>query len=214
MLRRIEDEDVAVDERLPPLDVASCAIGARCEHRGEPAFVFDGAGLLRRTAVRALGKVMDLSSIASQYLSIQLASSKSAISAGSAGTIRRRPAMTPRARSALAHCSRPGAAGADAPAALRRAARRRALRTALRRGAVAVDARAGADLGVSRNTVMAAFEQLLAEGYLEGRVGAGTFVTPRPAGRVSVRAPCRAPRRAAPERPRLSRGRALLVDAR
>ena len=32
------------------------------------------------------------------------------------------------------------------------------------------------DLGVSRNTVMAAFSQLLAEGYLEGRVGAGTFV--------------------------------------
>jgi GntR family transcriptional regulator/MocR family aminotransferase len=33
------------------------------------------------------------------------------------------------------------------------------------------------DLGVSRNTVMSAFRQLLAEGYLEGRVGAGTFVT-------------------------------------
>ncbi len=32
-------------------------------------------------------------------------------------------------------------------------------------------------LGVSRNTVMASFEQLLAEGYLEGRVGAGTYVT-------------------------------------
>ena len=34
-----------------------------------------------------------------------------------------------------------------------------------------------ADQGVSRNTVMAAFEQLLAEGYLEGRVGAGSFVS-------------------------------------
>jgi GntR family transcriptional regulator/MocR family aminotransferase len=34
-----------------------------------------------------------------------------------------------------------------------------------------------ASLGVSRNTVMTAFEQLLAEGYLEGRVGSGTFVT-------------------------------------
>lgn len=33
------------------------------------------------------------------------------------------------------------------------------------------------DLGVSRNTVLAAFEQLLAEGYIEGRVGAGSFVT-------------------------------------
>src|SRR5690554_3450950 len=29
------------------------------------------------------------------------------------------------------------------------------------------------DLGVSRNTVLAAFEQLSAEGYLEGKVGAG-----------------------------------------
>jgi len=34
-----------------------------------------------------------------------------------------------------------------------------------------------ASLGVARNTVMLAFEQLIAEGYLEGRVGAGTFVT-------------------------------------
>ena len=32
------------------------------------------------------------------------------------------------------------------------------------------------ELGVSRNTVLTAFEQLTAEGYLEGRVGAGTFV--------------------------------------
>jgi GntR family transcriptional regulator/MocR family aminotransferase len=32
------------------------------------------------------------------------------------------------------------------------------------------------DLAVSRNTITAAFDQLLAEGYLEGRVGAGTFV--------------------------------------
>ena len=32
------------------------------------------------------------------------------------------------------------------------------------------------DLGASRNTVLAAFGQLLAEGYLEGRVGAGTSV--------------------------------------
>ncbi|WP_044252756.1 GntR family transcriptional regulator, partial [Chondromyces apiculatus] len=31
-------------------------------------------------------------------------------------------------------------------------------------------------LGVSRNTVMTAFEELLAEGYLVGRVGSGTFV--------------------------------------
>jgi len=33
------------------------------------------------------------------------------------------------------------------------------------------------DLGVARNTVMAAFEQLVAEGYLQARVGSGTTVT-------------------------------------
>ena len=32
------------------------------------------------------------------------------------------------------------------------------------------------DLGISRNTVSIAFEQLLAEGYVEGKVGAGTYV--------------------------------------
>src|SRR5215472_3799649 len=32
------------------------------------------------------------------------------------------------------------------------------------------------ELGVSRNTVAGAFEQLLAEGYLEGKVGSGTYV--------------------------------------
>ncbi len=31
-------------------------------------------------------------------------------------------------------------------------------------------------LGVSRNTVTSAFEQLLAEGYIEGKVGAGTYI--------------------------------------
>jgi GntR family transcriptional regulator/MocR family aminotransferase len=35
-----------------------------------------------------------------------------------------------------------------------------------------------ADLAVSRNTVMTAFEQLLAEGYVEARSGAGTYVAP------------------------------------
>ncbi|RRV35609.1 PLP-dependent aminotransferase family protein [Stutzerimonas stutzeri] len=33
-------------------------------------------------------------------------------------------------------------------------------------------------LGVSRNTVTRAFDQLYAEGYVEGRVGAGTYVAP------------------------------------
>jgi GntR family transcriptional regulator/MocR family aminotransferase len=34
-----------------------------------------------------------------------------------------------------------------------------------------------AELRVSRNTVMNAFEQLLAEGYLEGQIGSGTYVS-------------------------------------
>jgi GntR family transcriptional regulator / MocR family aminotransferase len=34
-----------------------------------------------------------------------------------------------------------------------------------------------ADLGVSRTTVMAAFDQLLTEGYIEGRHGSGTYVS-------------------------------------
>ena len=36
-----------------------------------------------------------------------------------------------------------------------------------------------AELGVSRNTVVAAFDQLIAEGYLEAKVGAGSFVANR-----------------------------------
>ena len=32
------------------------------------------------------------------------------------------------------------------------------------------------ELGVSRNTVMGAFDQLLAEGVSEGKVGSGTYV--------------------------------------
>src|SRR5215471_18535250 len=32
------------------------------------------------------------------------------------------------------------------------------------------------ELGVARNTVMGAYEQLLAEGYLEGETGSGTYV--------------------------------------
>ena len=48
----------------------------------------------------------------------------------------------------------------------------------LRPGARLPSSRAFADdLGVSRNTVLAAFEQLLAEGYIEGKVGAGSYVS-------------------------------------
>lgn len=35
-----------------------------------------------------------------------------------------------------------------------------------------------AEVGVSRTTVVAAFDQLLAEGYLEGKTGSGTYVAP------------------------------------
>lgn len=51
------------------------------------------------------------------------------------------------------------------------------------------------DLGVSRNTVATAYERLVAEGYLEARVGAGTFVT-------GVAATVRPSRRGAALRPR------------
>src|SRR5215470_6926130 len=33
------------------------------------------------------------------------------------------------------------------------------------------------ELGISRNTVMIAYDQLLSEGYTEGHVGSGTWVT-------------------------------------
>jgi len=40
------------------------------------------------------------------------------------------------------------------------------------------------ELGVSRNTVLGAFDQLLGEGYVEGRHGAGTFVAAMPPDRL------------------------------
>lgn len=43
------------------------------------------------------------------------------------------------------------------------------------------------DLGVSRNTILLAYEQLIVEGYLVGRVGAGTRVTPTLEGRLLER---------------------------
>ncbi|MGE5243425.1 MAG: PLP-dependent aminotransferase family protein [Betaproteobacteria bacterium] len=62
-----------------------------------------------------------------------------------------------------------------------------------------------ADLHVSRNTVMNAIEQLIAEGYLEGEAGTGTFVTGVvPEDMTSVdRAASRPPQRA-PRTPRWS----------
>ena len=57
-----------------------------------------------------------------------------------------------------------------------------AIRQAILEGSLRPDTRLpstrtlAVDLGVARNTVLAAFEQLTAEGYLESRVGAGTRV--------------------------------------
>ena len=58
-----------------------------------------------------------------------------------------------------------------------------------------------ASLHVSRATVAAAYDQLVAEGYLDGRRGSGTFVSrelpersPRPAIRGAVRGAASPPR--------------------
>src|SRR5262245_29397124 len=70
------------------------------------------------------------------------------------------------------------------------------------------------DLDTSRNTVLTAFGQLLAEGYLEGRVGAGTTVA-RTLPEALLRARPETPGAGAPgRRPRLSRRGALLVETR
>src|SRR2546423_14944613 len=53
-----------------------------------------------------------------------------------------------------------------------------------------------AELGVSRATVVAAYEQLAAEGYVAGRHGSGIFVTELPAD-LGAR-PRKAPQPAAP----------------
>jgi GntR family transcriptional regulator/MocR family aminotransferase len=58
----------------------------------------------------------------------------------------------------------------------------RAIRTRILNGSLASGTRlpstrsVAADLGVARNTALQAYEQLLAEGYVSGRTGAGTFV--------------------------------------
>ncbi|HEY1916735.1 MAG TPA: PLP-dependent aminotransferase family protein [Streptosporangiaceae bacterium] len=68
-------------------------------------------------------------------------------------------------------------------AAGRRAGLERALREAIRDGRLAADTRLpssralAADLGLSRGTVSAAYDQLVAEGYLAARHGSGTVVS-------------------------------------
>ncbi|RKT55047.1 PLP-dependent aminotransferase family protein [Saccharothrix australiensis] len=70
------------------------------------------------------------------------------------------------------------------PTTGRRAALEHALRDAIRAGRLAPDTRLPAtrrlavDLGLARNTVAAAYDQLVAEGYLTARRGAGTRVAP------------------------------------
>ena len=71
------------------------------------------------------------------------------------------------------------------------------------------------DLKVSRNTVMAAFEQLLAEGYIEGRVGAGSFVSRElPEETLHARAALVARRHRGAARPGLSQRGAYLASLR
>jgi GntR family transcriptional regulator/MocR family aminotransferase len=73
-----------------------------------------------------------------------------------------------------------------------------ALRVAILEGRLRAGSRLGSsralakELGVSRNTVLQAFEQLVAEGYAEAREGSGTF--------VAESLPRSAPRAAAPAR--------------
>ena len=68
-----------------------------------------------------------------------------------------------------------------------RGALERTLRDALRSGRLAPGMRLPSsrslarDLGLARNTVAAAYAQLVAEGWLEGRQGAGTRVALHPA---------------------------------
>lgn len=102
---------------------------------------------------------------------------------GSAGSARRRPSSTP---------VRPGDDASERILQLVRLDRtsakalHRQLYEQLRRAILLARLQPGQrlpatrsladELGVSRNTVLSAFDQLLAEGYVAGRVGAGTYV--------------------------------------
>jgi GntR family transcriptional regulator / MocR family aminotransferase len=74
----------------------------------------------------------------------------------------------------------------------RRFALERALREAIRSGRLAPQAKLpatrvlAAELGLARNTVAAAYEQLVAEGYLTARTGSGTTVVGLPARPAAV----------------------------
>jgi GntR family transcriptional regulator/MocR family aminotransferase len=69
------------------------------------------------------------------------------------------------------------------------------------------------ELGVSRNTVLTAYEQLLAEGYLEGKIGSGTYVTRMlPEEMIQVRQTAEPVRPMLPNRRALSRRGELLAQ--
>jgi GntR family transcriptional regulator/MocR family aminotransferase len=71
------------------------------------------------------------------------------------------------------------------------------------------------ELNISRNTVMNAYDQLLAEGYLEGQVGSGTFVSlALPDDLLQVRASPRGARKLSPIGRGLSRRGQLLANTR
>src|SRR5579859_1672410 len=103
---------------------------------------------------------------------------------------------------------RPGRAGAPgdvtsgvdlhldaATVAGRRSGLERALRDAIRSGRLAPHTRLpstralAADLGISRGTVSAAFDQLVAEGYLTARQGSGTTVSDLASGHPAMQEP-------------------------
>ena len=87
----------------------------------------------------------------------------------------------------------------------RRAGLERALRAAVQSGRLVPGTRLpatrtlAAELGMSRGTVRAAYDQLLAEGYLTARQGSGTAVTRLPGGEAGLPAQ---PPNIAPTRPR------------
>jgi len=94
------------------------------------------------------------------------------------------------------------------------------LRAAILTGRLAPGARLPATrelanaLGVARNTVVNSFDQLLAEGYLEGRVGDGTYVTQvLPDDMLHARASVQRAPHLGPDGHRLSHQGALLAAA-
>jgi GntR family transcriptional regulator/MocR family aminotransferase len=94
------------------------------------------------------------------------------------------------------------------------------LREAILAGSLAPDSRLPAtrdlalELGVSRNTVVHAYERLKTEGYVRAVTGSGTFVTPVLPDALLFAEPASRPGRARRRAPGLSRrGRALLAGA-